>query len=520
MLKGLGLEHVEPLTQGLARYTGGNPLFITETLKHLLQTNTLEQGLPSRLSPPGKVATLVTRRLSRLSLPALNLARAAAVAGTAFDLKLAAFVLERPALELAEAHAELEAAQVLRGQVFVHDLVFEATLSSIPNAIGQVLHTRTAQHLESVAANPVLIAVHWEASGDGDQAAQWLVRAADSAEDLGLYEDMVKHLERATAVSSSPEVRLSAQVRLANALGPFGKNEAAIGLANTVLSQSRIPETRLRALNVLQNTHHNMGRLPEAESYAQQGLELALGIGDLDQANGLRFAIARSSLRSGRYAQAVQLLEQILPHYHAQPLGTDVLQVLTALGTSLCFLGQHDRALPLLHEAHNMADVKMGIPAVMLSTSTLLYGLLCTGEPHSLLEESERLLETEGYSIADHLRNNLALTYLRLGRLEEAKHHYQILTNQARDPNFLCAAWAWLAHLEPENTALALGQATTLYPQTITPALRFAAVQAAVKYGTQEQRAWGLAALQNLERDTVPWLFLPEFDGLVAKHKM
>jgi tetratricopeptide (TPR) repeat protein len=453
-----------------------------------------------------------------LTLPALNLARAAAVAGTSFDLKLAAFVLERPALDIAEAHAELEAAQVLREQAFVHDLVFEATLAGIPRAISQVLHARTAQHLEVVAANPVLVARHWEAASDGDQAAAWLVRAADSAEDLGLYEDMIKHLERAAHVSSSAAVRLSAQVRLANALGPSGRIEEALSLANAVLTEARDPETRLRALNVLQNMNHSLGRLAETEVYIDQGLELALSIGDLDRANGMRFAKARGKLRTGRYLQAEQLLLEILPHYRAMPLGTDLLQVLTLLGTTLCFLGQHQKALPLLREARDMADIQMGVPAAMLATSCLLYGLLCQGEPQALLTEAEALLETDGYTIADHLRNNLGLTYVRLGRFEDAKRHYQALLSQARDPNFTCAAWSWLAGLEPANAAIFLGHAIELYPQTVTPAMRFVAVQAALENGTLEQRAWGVLELRSLERETVPWLFLPEFDGLFTKH--
>ncbi len=186
LLDGLGLQETEHLVQGLSRYTGGNPMFILETLKHLIETDSVAQGLPSRLSPPGKVAALIGRRLGRLSSAALNLARAAAVAGTAFDLGLAASVLERPAMELAEAHAELEAAQILRGNAFTHDLVFEATVAGIPGAVRQVLHGGTARYLETQTANPALIAQHWAAAGEGDQSAHWLIKAAQNASALGL----------------------------------------------------------------------------------------------------------------------------------------------------------------------------------------------------------------------------------------------------------------------------------------------------------------------------------------------
>jgi DNA-binding SARP family transcriptional activator len=178
LLDGLGLRETEHLVPGLSRYTGGNPLFVLETVKHLIETDTLAVGLPSRLAPPGKVAALVTRRLQRLSPQALNLARSAAVAGTSFEMRLAAHVLERPAMELAEAHAELEATQILRGNAFTHDLVFEATLAGIPSAVLHVFHARTAHYLETINANPALIAHHWLEGGNEGRAATWLLEVA------------------------------------------------------------------------------------------------------------------------------------------------------------------------------------------------------------------------------------------------------------------------------------------------------------------------------------------------------
>lgn len=518
LLESLGLGEHAALVPGLLRYTGGNPLFILETLKHLIETSTLEQGLPSRLAPPGKVAALVGRRLQRLSPQALNLARAAAVAGTSFDLRLAAYVLERPQMELAEAHAELETAQILKGNAFVHDLVFEGALAEIPAAVRQVLHARTAEHLGAIEANPALVAVHWEAAGDGDQAARWLIRASQASEDFGLYEDMVKNLERAAALAVNPALRLSAQVRLADSLGPLGRVEEAITLTRSVLVEAREPETRLRALNVLQNMYHNLGRFVEAEPFIDQALELALQLGELEPADGIRFAKARGMLRTGRYAGAAELLGEILPRYRLKPVGTDLLQVLTALGTSLCMAGRHPEALPLLREARGLTNlVSMGPPAVILATSCLLYGLTCAGGAEELLGDSERLLEEGSYTIADHLRNNLALAYLHLGRTDGAARHCRVQTEKARDPNYACAAWAWLAGLEPQNAEVMIGKARDLYPQTVTPAARFAAVKAAALDGSAEQKAWAIGELGRLERSTVPWLFQDEYDRLAAR---
>jgi hypothetical protein len=81
-------------------------------------------------------------------------------------------------MELAEAHHELEQSQILRGNAFTHDLVFEAVLAGIPKAVAGVLNARTALYLETTKANPALIAQHWLEAGDEIKAVPWLLKAA------------------------------------------------------------------------------------------------------------------------------------------------------------------------------------------------------------------------------------------------------------------------------------------------------------------------------------------------------
>ena len=51
LIEGLGLPNVDAQVLGaqLARYAGGNPMFALETIKHLIETRSLENGLPERL---------------------------------------------------------------------------------------------------------------------------------------------------------------------------------------------------------------------------------------------------------------------------------------------------------------------------------------------------------------------------------------------------------------------------------------------------------------------------------------
>jgi hypothetical protein len=51
-----------------------------------------------------------------------------------------------------------------------------------------------------------------------------------------------------------------------------------------------------------------------------------------------------------------------------------------------------------------------------------------------------------------------------------------------------------------------------VYPEAKTPAARFIAVQAALLHGSPEQKKWGQRELTKLDRATLPWLFLAQYD--------
>ncbi|MGL6110805.1 MAG: AAA family ATPase, partial [Rubrivivax sp.] len=124
----------------LARHTGGNPLFILETLRAMLAEGSLSRdGVGIALPAPLNIGQLVERRLDQLSAPALKLARVAAIAGPDFSVALAAAVLGQDTLDIADAWRQLEAAQVMCEHGFAHDLIHEATLRSVPAAIARVM---------------------------------------------------------------------------------------------------------------------------------------------------------------------------------------------------------------------------------------------------------------------------------------------------------------------------------------------------------------------------------------------
>ncbi|WP_374568315.1 AAA family ATPase [Ideonella sp.] len=169
----------------LRQHTGGNPMFLLETLKQAWAEQRLGGDVGDWLrARPSNVRAVIAERLARLPAGALALARVASVAGVDFDVELAAAVLGQPVMALADDWQALEAAQVLSDQAFAHDLVFEAVRDGVPAPIARHLHGRIASFLESDAARqhaPARVADHWQAAGQPLRALPWLGQAADAA---------------------------------------------------------------------------------------------------------------------------------------------------------------------------------------------------------------------------------------------------------------------------------------------------------------------------------------------------
>jgi DNA-binding SARP family transcriptional activator/exonuclease VII small subunit len=200
-------DEVHDLAQTLAKVTGGNPLFVLETLKSLremtgqtLNAANLEQmrtqgGLPRSL----KVNQVISQRLERLSKPARDLVRVAAVMGQEYSLERAAMVLETDALRLANASEELEAAGILRGARFAHDLLFETTLSGIQRSSKQLLNARALSALRDQAGIAAATLVRFAVASEQPDLIFKYSREAgrDAYVNLWALEDAIRDFERA-----------------------------------------------------------------------------------------------------------------------------------------------------------------------------------------------------------------------------------------------------------------------------------------------------------------------------------
>lgn len=305
-------------------HTGGNPLFILETLRSLWAGGWTGSGEPPALPAPQLVAQLIQRRLAQLSDAARDLARVAAVAGQDFDAELATRVLARPPLALVDAWRELESAQVLRDGGFGHDLIRDAALQSIPEDLARLLHGEVARHLQASARSPARIAGHWEAAGEAEQAGRAFMDAAREAKALNAMANsagLLRHAGDAFERAGQPRLAFAARDQRAHWLDALKRFPEMAAQVEQLRATAVTPRERMLAM--MREGIHRQGDRPDADALAllDQARTLALALGDegREAAAELTWRLAFTMAFNGQIERSLQLAREFMAGVEGDP---------------------------------------------------------------------------------------------------------------------------------------------------------------------------------------------------------
>ena len=187
------------LSEEVRQRTGGNPFFIEEVVRGLVEDGSLEGEAGSyrlvrpigSLSVPPTVEAVLAARIDRLDERDKWLLQAAAVLGREFGESILERIAEMSPPELASALRALVGGEFLFQQAlypepeyaFAHPLTQEvAYRSQLSDRRGRV-HAAVARAIadlypESLDERAALLAHHWEGAGERLEAARWHARAA------------------------------------------------------------------------------------------------------------------------------------------------------------------------------------------------------------------------------------------------------------------------------------------------------------------------------------------------------
>jgi class 3 adenylate cyclase/tetratricopeptide (TPR) repeat protein len=476
-----------PLKPLLIERTGGNPFFLEESVRTLVETGMLvgAQGAYRLAQPlaslqmPATVQAVLAARIDRLPPEAKYLLQTAAVIGTEVPFALLQAIVEGSEEVLHRSLAQLQGAEFLyetrlfpeREYTFKHALTHEVAYSGLLQERRRVLHGRIVEALETLS--PDLLAeqvdrlAHHALRGEvWDKALLYCRQAGVKAMARSAYREAMAYFEQAlAALAHLPERRdlleqaIDLRFDLRNALLPLDEQARIfdhLRAAETLAERLDDPQRLGWIACYLCFYFSVMGEHDRAIAAGQRALALATtgGVFDIQVVAQTFLALAYYSV--GDYRQGMDVSQRVMALLTGElcyaRFGLPILPAVIARGYVACILaelGNFAAGASMGEEVVRLAEADAQPPSIALALTWV--GLLYRrqGDVHPairMLERSLALCQSADlpllfpmigsilgatYTLAGHTAGALPLLDQVLGRLASESrmlYHALVLT--------------------------------------------------------------------------------------------
>jgi len=340
-LVGDGTE-LAPLKRLLIERTEGNPFFLEESVRTLVETGALAgEGGAYRLIEgaqaihvPATVQALLAGRIDRLPPDEKRLLQAASVIGKDVPFVLLQAIVEDAEGDLRQGLAHLQTAEFLYeahlfpelAYTFKHALTHEVAYASLLQERRQALHLRILEALERRQTDQPSEAIerlarHALGAEAWDKAVRYLRQAAtrtmarssyDAA--AGLLREALRALERLPETRDRLAQAVDVRLELRIALVPLGRYQDVLavmreaeGLATRLGDRARLGRGLADICARLRNV---AGEHLQAIEVGQRALAIAVESGDQELAREAQYRTGQAYFAIGDFRQALDLLSR------------------------------------------------------------------------------------------------------------------------------------------------------------------------------------------------------------------
>ena len=420
-----------PLTPLLTARTQGNPFFLEESVRALVEAGVLtgERGAYrlatpfDRLQVPVTVQAVLAARIDRLPPEEKRLLQIAAVIGTEVPLPLVQAIADLPEEALHRGLAHLQAAEFLYearlfpdlAYTFTHALTHEVAYGTILQERRRTLHAGIVEASETLYRDRLTEQVerlaHHALRGElWDKAAAYFRQAGDKAvAHSGLREAVACFEQALVAVEHLPEGRarheqaIDIRFGLRNALNQRLEHDRVLTylreaeeLAQALGDQRRLGWGAAYMTDCIGAT----GDLPRAVEVGQRALALAGTLSDVALQVVTRLFLGQVYYNSGDYPQAIDLLRQnvvaldgaLLRERFSLP-GLPSVRSRTMLSRCLAEVGAFSEGLAHNEDSLRIAEAVNHPPSLINACYIIGYVYLRKGDVRQALPWLERSLE-------------------------------------------------------------------------------------------------------------------------------
>ncbi len=476
-----------PLKTFLIERTEGNPFFLEESVRTLVETGALagERGAyrltraVSSLQVPASVHAILAARIDRLSPEDKPLLQAAAVVGKDVPLILLEGVGDLDENGLTLGLTRLQAAEFLYETslfpepeyTFKHALTHEVAYGSLLAERRRALHARVVGTIEARFADRLpehveQLAHHAFRGEVWDKAVRYMREAGQKAASHSAHREAAACFDQALAAlghfPDSREAREQAidlRVELRASLFTIGALSRIPGLlAEAEAIATAVGDRRRRALilNLQSNQYFEMADVERASDCAERALAIGRDIGDPQIEEIATFNLGRNLYLLGDYRRAIDLLGTAAASFRERatehPGTVGVLGYLPFLARALVEVGEFERALARAGEVVQMSEAADHAFGRVHSQFALGFAHLRKGDLERALPVLERGLDLarakevsfleplmcaavgSAYALSGRLADGLPLLELGVGGAIRMGH-----------PSFISSLQGWLA---------------------------------------------------------------------------
>jgi class 3 adenylate cyclase/tetratricopeptide (TPR) repeat protein len=455
-------EVSEPLFKILAEKSEGNPLYVEEILRQLLETSGIivEKG-EARLSRPdvtvpATIHDIIAARVDRIADPLKHTLQGAAVVGRRFGISLVSRILEIAPEQVAGHLRDLHALDFVFPSAQEPELMYSFKHALTQDVVyGGVLERRRRQHhaaagrgLEELYAGRIddvveLIAYHFGRGQVWDQAVIYFRQAAVKAQRRSAHREAVASFEEALEalrrLPETPETReegIDVRLELRGSLYPLGEFEKMLtylreaeAMATAISDDRRLGLVCIHTAEYLRQT----GRFAEARTLAEKALAMGDKLQDvpLQSYAGQYFGLACHAL--GGYRRASELLRVVTqtpqPELWTGALGMvaswDAHQAISLAWLARCLaeLGEFEEGVAAGRRAVALAEGLESPYSLTAACIGLGYICLVKGDLDAACPVLERACNVAREANLTLLRPQairlLGSAYLLAGRIEE-----------------------------------------------------------------------------------------------------
>ena len=331
-------QDLQPLKRMLIGLTNGNPFFIEETVRNLVETDVLAREGPAyrmvkplpTIPVPSTVQAVLAARVDRLGAAEKTVLQIGSVIGNTMSFALLQAIANKPEEEFQRLINRLMTAEFISPislfpeleysfkHALTHEVVYEGLLHEhrrrlhvgILGAIERLYADRLPEHIERLAYHAYRGQL-WE------QAVTYLGQAGRKAAALSALQDARTLFEQALeAVSKLPPsvstLERAFQIRLElrpvlNLLGEVRQALERLREAEGLAEQLDDDRRRGQVSAFMTNVHALIGELDEALASGSKAVAIARALEDLDLRITATTYLAHAHYLRGEYAWAVDL---------------------------------------------------------------------------------------------------------------------------------------------------------------------------------------------------------------------